>query len=410
MKTPRNARSVTAAVAALLAAALCAPPLAAAGFFEGKKLTYIIATNPGGGYDTYGRLIGRYLEKHLEVRNVIFKNIPGAGHIVGANTLAASKPDGLTIGTFNTGLIYAQILRREGVRFDLAAMSWIGKAAADPRVLILSTESRYRTFDDLAAATTPVKFAASGVGSASYTDTNLIAAALGLNIEIIPGFNGNEGEMAMMRNEVVGQVGSASSLAPFVAAGNGVVALAIGGNHRPQAIDVARTDKGKSIVNLVAALSLLGRLTAAPPGVPAERLAQLRTAYMAAVTDPELLAEAIQLGIPIEPADGEEVASLIRAALNQSPETQQIIAAAVDVKIPTVTVTSALLGLADKNRWVEFKAGDDVVKAKISGSRTRITIDGKDAKRKKLEVGMNCAIEYDPQHEDNEPKSMACRK
>jgi len=395
-------------MAAAAAVALFSPPAQAAGSFEGKTLTYIIATDPGGGYDTYARLIGKYLEKHLGAGNLIFKNLPGAGHIVGANTLAASDPDGLTIGTFNTGLIYAQILQREGVRFDLTKLSWIGKAASDPRVMILGSESGLASIDDLKAVSSPAKFAASGVGSASYTDTNLIAAALDLDIEIIPGFNGNEGEMAMMRNEVVGQVGSQSSLQPFVDAGNGKVVLGIGGDVAPQAVDLATTDKGRSIASLVLALSELGRLTAAPEGVPDDVLQELRDAYMASLTDPDLLAEAEKLGIPIESADGVQVADLVAAALDQSPDTVKIIAAAVDVEIPTVTVTTELLAVGDEGREVSFMSGDAEVTSAPSGSRTAITIDGADAKRDALKVGMTCEIEYDPANADNEPKSMDC--
>ncbi len=77
---------------------------------------------------------------------MIYKNLPGAGHIIGANTLYKSKPDGLTIGTFNTGLIYAQILQRDGIQFDLNEFSWIGKAATDPRVMVLSNNSGFESF------------------------------------------------------------------------------------------------------------------------------------------------------------------------------------------------------------------------------------------------------------------------
>lgn len=396
-------------VAVAIAACIVPSAAQAEGYFEGKTVTYIIATDPGGGYDTYGRLIGKYLEKHLKAENVVFRNLPGAGHIVGANTLAASEPDGLTIGSFNTGLIYAQVLQREGIEFDLSAMSWIGKAAADPRVMILSAESDYATYEDLKNATEPVKFAASGVGSASYTDTNLIASALDLNIEIIPGYNGNEGEMAMLRNEVVGQVGSLSSLKPFVDAGNGTMALGIGGDIEPQAVELADSDRGRSIAALVQALSDLGRLTAGPPGIPDEVLQELRDAYWASVTDPELLAEAEKLGRPIDPANGADVETLVKAALDQSPETVEIIAAAVDVEVPTVTVTAELTAVNDGGREIEFMSGEETVKAGPSGSRTKIMIDGGEAKRDALAVGMTCEIEYDPANEENEPKMMDCQ-
>src|SRR6267154_2188980 len=85
-------------VLAMALASLGATPAAAdSGIFKDKTISYIVATGAGGGYDAYGRLIGRFLQKHLPGSRVIVRNVPGAGHIVGANTLYTSRPDGLTI-------------------------------------------------------------------------------------------------------------------------------------------------------------------------------------------------------------------------------------------------------------------------------------------------------------------------
>src|ERR1043166_6126645 len=110
---------------------LSAPAWAAASadMFKGKTITYIVATSPGGGYDTYGRLIARYMQKYLPGSRIVVKNVPGAGNIIGANTIYAAKSDGLTIGMFNTGLIYDQLVGRKGVMFDLRKFTWIGKAS-----------------------------------------------------------------------------------------------------------------------------------------------------------------------------------------------------------------------------------------------------------------------------------------
>ncbi len=181
-------------------------PASAQDYYKGKTVTYIIATNPGGNYDAYGRLVGRHLEKKLGAAKIIFKNLPGAGHIIGANTLAASKPDGLTIGTFNTGLIYGQILNDKAIRFNLNDLSWVGKAAADARVLAFSNNSGLKGFEDLLNSEEEIKLAASGVGSASYIETKMLVDAFDLNVKMIPGFRGNEGEMSMLRGEVAGQI------------------------------------------------------------------------------------------------------------------------------------------------------------------------------------------------------------
>src|SRR6476620_625990 len=117
--------------AGLLALTIAPPALAESGadFFKDKTVTYIVATSPGGGYDTYGRLIAEYMQRHLTGSTFVVKNIPGAGHIIGANSIYASKPDGLAIGTVNTGLIYNQLIGNEAVRFELEKMFFNDTAA-----------------------------------------------------------------------------------------------------------------------------------------------------------------------------------------------------------------------------------------------------------------------------------------
>src|SRR6185437_10219223 len=241
-------RRLATFIALLLAAAVSHASAAqsAQEFYKGKTLTYIVATSPGGGYDTYGRLVARYMNKYLPGARIIVRNLPGAGHLIGANTLYAARPDGLTIGTFNTGLIYLQLLHDPGVRFDLARMSWIGKAASDSRVLVLSKGSGVKSLQQLfESARPPIKLFAAGVGSAAYIDTRLAIYALHLNVQLIPGYNGSEGTLSMLRGETQGTIGSQSSYAQFVAAGNGFYAMQAGGANNskiPRAEQFAKDD------------------------------------------------------------------------------------------------------------------------------------------------------------------------
>jgi tripartite-type tricarboxylate transporter receptor subunit TctC len=295
--------------------------------YRGKTITYIVATGAGGGYDTYGRLIARYMQQHLPGSRIIVKNVPGAGHIIGANTIYAARADGMTIGMFNTGLIYNQLMNLPGVQFDLTKMSWIGKASDELRVMVVSTKSGFSNIDDMLKATAPVKFAAAGVGSAAYLDTRILDFILPIDIETISGFDGAEGELSMMRGEVVAQVGIASSFDQFVKNKHGFYALAMSdaAAHAlpgvPQASNYVQDENGKQLLSLLQALSDLGRLTVGPPGIPAKELATLREAHNKAINDPGLLAEAKTLNIPIVPGTGEEVAERIKLALTQTPET-----------------------------------------------------------------------------------------
>lgn len=301
-------------------------------FYRAKTISYIVATDPGGGYDSYARLISSYMQKNMPVDNIIVRNVPGAGHLVGANTLYRSKPDGLTIGTFNIGLVYGQLVGKEGMTFDLRDLEWIGKAAGEPRSIVVSKDCPIQTIEDLMAADEPVKFGSAGLGSASWSDMMLLAKALELKVTVIPGFQGNEGEMSMLRGEICAIMGSTSSFLHFVEAGYGSLILSVGGEIEgvPNAMDVARTAKAKQLVGIIDLLAQLGRVTAAPPGTPQDRLHELRAAYQASLQDPNLLAEAKQMGKPIDTAYGDDVKQLVVRALDQSPETIAMIKEAID--------------------------------------------------------------------------------
>lgn len=389
---------------------------AATDFYKGETIIYIVATQAGGGYDVYGRLIAKHMEKQLPGARIVVKNVPGAGHIIGANQLYTAKKDGLTIGTFNTGLVYAQLLKRKGVQFDLAKMQFLGKAAADPRMIMVRANSDVRTIDDLKNSKQKVKFAVAGPGSASYNEIKMLIGALGLNIDVIPGYNGKEDEMALRRNEVTGAMGSLSSFDTFVKNGYGRFVLQIGGKKLADIKDVALASEaitqgdGKAVAALIGAQAELGRLTAAPPGVPADRMKVLRAAYKGALTSKEFLADANRIGRPIDPLFGEEVDARIKQALDQPPAMVALVKSVLEEKRKDskLKVDGALLSVGAKGRTISFIGKDGkTVESKVSGSRTKITINGSAGDRKSLKKGMKCAITYDPA-KDNEPSQLAC--
>jgi tripartite-type tricarboxylate transporter receptor subunit TctC len=302
---------------------LASPALADNTLFDGKTITYIVATKPGGGYDTMGRLVAKYLEKHLKGSRVVVKNIPGAGHLIGAKTIFAATPDGLTIGTFNTSLINSQLTNAIADHPDMNQMSWIGKAAIESRVLLVSAKSEFKNFDDFRKSNRIVKMASSGKGSSSHIDGSLLAKAFDLNVEFIHGFEGSEAEMSILRGEIDAHVGSRSSLQPFVDNGYGRILLEIGGapdSKLPQARDLATTGQSQSVLSIIEAQAKISRLTAAPGGIDPQVLQALREAYLDATSDLDFLAEADKLRLPISAASGETVAELVKAALTQSPE------------------------------------------------------------------------------------------
>ena len=225
-------RLILAAALAIASSASASAQQDSASFFNDKTVNYIVSTAPGGSYDLYGRLVADYMQKYLPGSTFVVRNLPGAGHLVGANTIAASDADGLTFGTFNTGLIYNQIIGLDGIRFDLGKMSWIGKAAADARVIVVSPDSPIKSWQDLMNQKEPVNFSTAGVGSAAYVETTVLQNLLNMPIDIKTGYNGNQDQMAMRRGEIVGTIASRSSWQQFVDNGYGRFIAQIGGSEK----------------------------------------------------------------------------------------------------------------------------------------------------------------------------------
>lgn len=382
-------------------------------FYRGKTVTYIVATAPGGAYDGYGRLTARYMEKHLPGSTFVVVNRPGAGHMVGANMIYAAKPDGLTVGTFNMGVLYSQVVGLKAAQYDLGKMSWVGKAATDKRVIMVSATSPYKSFQDLRAAKEPVPFAVSGVGSAAYSELQLLANVFDLNLKLLPGYSGSDDDMAMMRGEVVGKMGAMAGQGGMVRAGRGRFIIQIGGARETEygemsyGADVAETPEQKAVMNLIASQGEMMRITVGPPAIPADRLALLRDVYRKAFADPQLLAEAEKLHYVIDVAVGEEIEKIVHAALDQPPRIVAMLKELQNAKPSAVTVTSTLLKVGDGAREIAFKdgAGEETT-AEISGSRSKIQIAGKDASRDALKAGMTCAITYTP---GSEASLIACK-
>jgi tripartite-type tricarboxylate transporter receptor subunit TctC len=399
------------AAAAILACGLSATAAAQTGadFYKGKTISYIVATAPGGGYDLYGRLTAEYMQKYLPGSTFVVKNLPGAGHLIGANTIYASKADGLTIGTFNTGLIYNQLIQREGVHFDLTKMSWIGKAATDPRVITIGAQSPIMSYQDLLAVKEPVNFSTGGIGASAYVETVMLYNALKLPIKIQTGYYGSDDPLAIRRGEIQGTLASRSSWELFVASGHGRFIAQIGGTNKdvPQLKDMVTDENAKALIALIQSQGDIQRFTAGPPGIPQDRLDALRAAYRKAMEDPELQAKAAKLERPIEPAYGDDVLSMIKVALQQTPETVALLKQALEAgdKAPA-PATKGSVAEWDGRAKIVLKLDDGkTFPAEVSGSRTQIKIGGQKSARENIRTGMTCTLEGPS---GGEAKSLSC--
>ncbi len=298
----------------------------AADFYRGKTISVIVGFGPGGGYDTYARLLARYLGNHIPGQpSVVVQNLEGAGSVRAANYVYSVAPkDGTVIAAVNQNMPMYQMLGGAGAQFNPAEMSWLGSMAYSNGTLYTWAQSGIRTLDDAKAREIPL----GGVGttSDSYIYPTLVNGLLGTRFKVINGYAGTkEIHLAMERGEVMGRGGNTwasvmSSNQDWIDAGKISVLLQIGFKTEPEIpqvpllIDLVKSTAEKQIVTVVTLPTALGYTDWLAPEVPPARLALLRTAYDATMRDKAFLAEAAQHAMLIRPQTSGEIEALIKQA------------------------------------------------------------------------------------------------
>jgi tripartite-type tricarboxylate transporter receptor subunit TctC len=303
-------------------------------FYRGKTITIVVGSSAGGGFDVYGRLVGRHLAKHIPGDpTIIVENRPGAGSLIAANSVYQTAPrDGTVIVHFIGAQIIQQLLGNPEVQFDARQYNWLGAPTKDTIACYARTDSG---FDTLAQATGSRQLIMGGEAPGSAIDDalNIVRVVGGLNIRIVSGYKGS-GEilLAIEKNEVMGTClgwggGSAKPLKEAIEAGKlRVLAQGVKTPHRelpnvPLMRDLARDDQGRQMVDVgITYPNELLRPFAFPPGVPAVRVQALREALAATFRDPEFSADADRAQLERAPISGEDFATMVTDAFSISPE------------------------------------------------------------------------------------------
>jgi tripartite-type tricarboxylate transporter receptor subunit TctC len=309
------------------------PAYSAAPFYEGKAVRMIVGTAPGGGYDTYTRLIARHFGKYIPGSpTIIVDNMPGAGGLVAANHLfKVAKPDGLTVGHFVGGQFLQQLIGKPGIEFDAIKFEYIGVPAQDDFVFGVANTIGITSMEQWLASNTAVKFGAIAAGDGTYDTAKVIEVALGLPIQIVSGYKGTAPiRLAFNSGEVGGLSNSWQSFRSTwrkeLETGEVVLVLQLSAKSHPDlpkvplAMNLAKTDEARKLIQAVTqAHGAAVRPYVLPPGTPKDRVEILRKAFMETVKDPELLNEASKANLEINPGSGEELERNVKDLLRLEP-------------------------------------------------------------------------------------------
>jgi tripartite-type tricarboxylate transporter receptor subunit TctC len=303
-------------------------------FYNRKVIEIIVATKVGGGYDTDARLIAPFLQEQLPGSTVIVRNVPGGGHIVGANRVWNAPPNGLTIGVANVpGLIASQIRGEKGIQFDLRKFTWLGRLYSRHRFLIARSKAGFDTIEALMKGDKEFKIGCAGVGDGPYNTGLLTAEALGLKkVRMIPNYGGNEEMMGMMRKEIEGVIGGLESWNELIDQGVAIPIVSFdakrysGLPNTPTLAELAKTPGGKAIAGYVAGESELSRAIFAPPDLPNNIAQTLQQALLKALQNEKLKEMVSKMKREaFDPLPGEDVSKKVGAALNLPQDVAELI-------------------------------------------------------------------------------------
>ncbi len=318
------------AVAGALLLCLTGTAATAQDFYKGKRIDIVVGFSAGGGYDLAARLYAKHYGKQIPGEpGFIVSNMPGAGSMVAANTLAnTGAQDGTRLGMITGGIILAPILGDPQAKFDSRQFHYIGGRAAEPSVCVVWHTVPINSMADVVNRETVV--GSSGPGSRTFVFPKALNALLGTKWKTVVGYPGGaETAAAMEKGETEAFCGWAwgtikARNADWVRDGKikfltqFTLTKAPDLPNVPMAHEFAKTVEARQAIEFLESDAALAWPFFAPPGTPIERVQQLRASFEAMLKDADFLADAAKQKLDIDIVKGSEMQDLV-AQLYKTP-------------------------------------------------------------------------------------------
>jgi len=325
---------LAAALSMALPAAQAQEPVS----FQGKQVTMIIGSAPGGGTDTSGRVIANFIAAHLPGKpSVIVRNIPGAQGLTAMNHFVKQvAPDGHTLTMGSTTQADPLFYRKPAALFDPTKFPMIGGVGRGGTVLMIRTDAEPRLHDK----TKPPVIMGSlgGVPRSGMQTTAWGIAFLDWNAKWVVGYPGtNELLLALDRGEIdMTATGNLFHIRKLLATGKFKILAQTGTLQEGKLTSRAEFEGTPFVADLMkdkikdplaregfqywASITAIDKWVALPPGTPEEYVKTYRIAFDEASKDPEFAEQGKKVSEDFEPMTAEDVTFLIQSLGKTSPE------------------------------------------------------------------------------------------
>jgi len=295
--------------------------------FANKQIRLMVGFSATGfGYDTYGRLLARYLPKYLPGNpTVVPSNRPGAGSLNLANYLFNAAPkDGTEIAIVGRGVAMEPLLggHASQAKFDSTKFTWLGSMNNEVGGFYIRQPGPASTLAQIMAGT-PLQVGSTGPGGDQHIFTTALNSLFGTKLKAIAGYPGTQEVMlAIERGELDGIVGYSWGVAR---SGNKadldsgklkiILQLALEKHKElpnvPLVTEFVKDTSDRQVLELIFSRQSMGRPLLAPPGVDPRMATVLRKGFDDAMHDPQLLADAEKIGLEINFVSGADVQALV---------------------------------------------------------------------------------------------------
>ncbi len=303
-------------------------------FWAGKNLNLIVGSDPGTGYDVYGRAVGRHIAKHIPGRpTIVPQNLTGAGSKRAAEHIALVAPkDGTVIAIVFPGAIAEPlVVERAKWRYDPTKLEYLGTADSGTRMCSTRLGAKVTTFEQ--AKQEIATIGASAPGGSTFDYPTMLNALTGTKFKVVSGYKATvDIAIAVDRGEVDGwcgvEISTYMSIRPEwleKKQANNIVQLGLEPSPEMTALGIPSVWKfvpeaNRNVMELIVSQQVFQRPFIMPPGTPPERIKQLQAAFMATMKDPEFLAEAAKMKLTVGPRSGPDVAALVQKMYASPPD------------------------------------------------------------------------------------------
>lgn len=286
-----------------------------------RTVTLVCGGGVGGGYDLCGRVLTQHMEALVPGLRFEVKNVTQASGRLAGKILQEGPADGGMICTAGPTLLVGQLLREEGVAYDLSQWGWLGKVADETNLLVRGPGADFATIDELKAKKTPSSMATSGITATPAHVALWVNAMLGVRIKPVAGYKASEKDTALMNGEVMitsatwptdRRMLEAEGVDVFLRVSSGAVPDRF--KDRPLLADLV-ADSYRPILTFIEAVATLQRWFAVPPHTDPDVLAEWRALFDTVTASPSFKADIGKLDFAGQGMNGEQVSQLIGEVL-----------------------------------------------------------------------------------------------